>query len=66
MVMTDAALGDAREFFVDLHGRQEFTSLDVLRAHLWSSHERDVRSLPPTDDALRQYVLCALYQRLTS
>ena len=62
MVMTDAALGEAREFFVDLHGRQEFTSLDVLRVHLWSSHVGDLRSLPPAADALIQYVLCALYQ----
>ena len=62
MVMTDAVLGEAREFFVDLYGRQEFTSLDVLRAHLWSSHEGDLRSLPPTEDAFRQHVLRALYQ----
>lgn len=62
MSITEATISEAREFFVCLYGRQEFQSLDVLRAHLWSSGKSDLRSLPPTEDAFRLHVERALYQ----
>ena len=55
-------IDEAREFFVALYGREGFKSLDVLRAHLWSSGKGDLRSLPPTEDAFKLHVSRALYQ----
>ena len=55
-------IDEARDFFVALYGREGFKSLDVLRAHFWSSGKGDLRSLPPTEDAFRLHVARALYQ----
>ena len=53
---------EAREFFIALYGREGFKSLDVLRAHLWSSGKGDLRSLPPMEDAFKLHASRALYQ----
>ena len=42
-------IDEACEFFVALYGREGFKSLDVLRAHLWSSCKGDIKPLPPID-----------------
>ena len=36
-------IDEARDFFVALNGREGFKSLDVLRAHLWSSGKANIR-----------------------
>ena len=64
MNINKAHIDEARDFFVALYGREGFKSLDVLRAHLWSSGKGDLRSLPPTEDAFRLHVSRALYQLL--
>ena len=46
-------IDEAREFFVALYEREGFKSLDMLRAHIWSSGKGDIRSIPPTEDAFK-------------
>ena len=48
--------------FVTLYGIEGSRSLDLLRAHLWSSGKGDIRSLPPTEDAFNLHMFRALYQ----
>ena len=55
-------IDEARDFFVTLHGREGFKSLDLLHAHLWSSGKGDIRLLPPTEDVFKPHVFRALYQ----
>jgi len=50
----DEIVSEARSFFCDLYGRPDDASLDKLRAHLFASSRRDLRSLPPTDRRLIQ------------
>lgn len=59
---TDELTSEARSFFCDLYGRGEYASLDKLRAHLFASSRRDLRSLPPTEDAFYYHVLRSLCQ----
>lgn len=60
--VTDDLVAEAREFFCTLYGRPGFSSLDKLRAHLFASSKRDLRSLPPTEDAFRLHLLRSLCQ----
>ena len=48
-------IDEACEFFVALYGREGFKSLDVIRAHLWSSGKGDIATTN------RLHVFCALY-----
>ena len=64
MNINKAHIDEALDFFVALYSREGFRSLDVLRAHLWSSGKGHFRSLPPTEDALRLHVSLGLYQLL--
>ena len=55
-------VSEARSFFCDLYGRTDYASLDKLRAHLFASSRRDLRTLPPTEDSFRFHVLRSLSQ----
>jgi len=58
----DEIVSEARSFFCDLYGRPDYASLDKLRAHLFASSRRDLRSLPQTEDSFRFHVLRSLSQ----
>ena len=58
----DEIVSEACSFFCDLYGRPDYASLDKLCAHLFTSSNRDLRSLPPTEDFFRFHVLRSLSQ----
>ena len=62
MVINDAIMDEARAFFVYLYGREDYKSLDVLHAYLWSFGKCDLRPLPSTEETFRLHVSRALYQ----
>ena len=49
-----------------LYGGKAFSSLAALRAHLFiaSGNSKDLRCIPPTEDAFKQHLLRCLYATL--
>ena len=67
MIIRKVRIDKERDFFFTLYGREGFKSLDLLRAHIWSSGHSssgkgNIRSLPPTEDAFKLHMFRALYQ----
>ena len=61
--VSSTVFDEARDFFCRLYRKPEYSfSLDSLRAHLFTSTKRDLRLLPPTEDAFHQHVLRSLCQ----
>ena len=47
---------EARTFFCMLYGKPGYDSLDKLRAHMFASTKKDLRSIPPSEDAFSLHV----------
>ena len=61
--MFNEILSVTRNLMCIVYGKQygEYESLDKLRTNLYTK-KRDLRSLPPTEDAFRQHVKRAIFQ----
>ena len=55
-------LDEARNFMTRLYNKENISSLNTLRQHIFAQNKSELRSLPPTEDAFKQHVLRALYQ----
>lgn len=54
----------SRHLLVKLYNRDHSDSLDEMRQHLFTQGVKDLRLLPPTEDAFKLHVLRAMHQIL--
>lgn len=64
--ITDDLTAAARNLLMAVYGGQAFSTLAAFRAHLFiaGGNSKDLRSLPPTEDAFKQHLLRCLYATL--
>ena len=64
--ITDDRIEAARNLLMAVYGGQTFSTLAAFRAHLFiaGGSSKDLRSLPPTEDAFRQHLFRCLYATL--